>query len=81
MTAPKPVPAAARATKTPEPVAMPAAQVVSTEAAAVATPPGGSNLRAMFANVALVNDVLSACGGVEAFLQHLELVAGIRMSA
>jgi len=55
-------------------------------------PPSG--LAAVLANVALVNQVVglcggpdqarkvaeavAACGGVDAFLQHLDLVAGIR---
>ena len=84
---PKPVPAAAHATKTPEPAPAPAS----------AAPSPGLDLSATLANVALVNAVVGACGGadaarkvaeavkacgsVEAFLQHLELVAGIRGGA
>jgi hypothetical protein len=55
---------------------------------------GGPELAAVLANVALVNTVVGACGGVEtarqaaeavracggvdAFLKHLDLIAGIR---
>jgi hypothetical protein len=75
---PKVVPAAARETPAPAP--------------AVSSP--GLTLTAMLANVALVNAVIEAAGGVEQarqvaeavrscgsvdeFLQHLDLVAGIR---
>jgi hypothetical protein len=73
--APKPVPVAARETPAPKPAAP-------------------SDLPSVLANVALVNGVVglcggpdnarkvaeavAACGGVEAFLLHLDLVAGIR---
>ncbi len=62
--------------------------------AAASTPAVAGDLTAVLANVALVNAVVGAsggvenarrvgeavraCGGVEAFLQHLDLVAGIR---
>ncbi len=92
-TAPKAVPAAARATKSAAPalVPVPEAVVVAVPAVVAAPAPG---LAAVLANVALVNTVVGACGGaesarqvaeavracgsVEAFLQHVELVAGIR---
>jgi hypothetical protein len=83
-TPPKPVPAAAR--ETPAPKAGPTAPAKAAVPAA--------NLAGVLANVALVNKVVDvaggveharqvaeavrACGGVEGFLQHLELVAGIR---
>ncbi len=83
----KPVTTAARATKTPEPAPAPAS----------AAPSLALDLAATLANVALVNTVVGACGGaeaarrvaeavkacggVDAFLQHLELVAGIRAGA
>jgi hypothetical protein len=76
-----PVPAAARLTPTPKPATAPATS-------------SRADLVAVFANVALVNKVVGACGGVEnarhaaeavracggvdAFLKHLDLVAGIR---
>ena len=63
-------------------------------AAAAAPAPAAPELSAVLANVALVNQVVRAaggvdparqvaeavraCGGVDAFLQHLDLVAGIR---
>jgi hypothetical protein len=81
--APKAVPAAARATKTPAPAL-----------AKAVVPAPTLDLSATLANVALVNTVVGACGGVEqarqaaeavqacgsveAFLQHLELVAKVR---
>lgn len=62
--------------------------------AVVATAPATTDLTGVFANVTLVNQVVSAaggvenarrvaeavraCGGVDAFVQHLDLVAGIR---
>lgn len=80
----KVAPVAAHATVPPKPP-VPAA----TPAPAVAT-----DLAAVFANVAAVNaavgacngvesarrvaEAVRACGGVDAFLQHLDLVAGIR---
>lgn len=76
--APKPVPAAAKTTTAPAPVAAPAAP----------------DLTGVFKNVALVNSIVGlvgnpenakkvaeavrACGSVDAFLQHVDLVAGIR---
>jgi hypothetical protein len=88
----KPVaaPAAARQTKpTPAPKPAPVAAKSSTP-----TPSSSPELSTVLANVALVNKVVEACGGpeparkvadavrscgsVEAFLQHLDLVAGIR---
>jgi hypothetical protein len=86
--APKPASAAARATKTavPEPVVTPASARTPSSPA--------PDLAATLANVALVNTVVGACGGVEqarqvaeavracgsveAFLQHLDLVAKVR---
>ena len=83
-TPPKPVPAAARATS-----AQPAPK-------AVAEPPvvPPSDLSGVLSNVALVNTVVGAsggveqarqvaeavraCGSVDAFLQHLDLVAKVR---
>ena len=69
-----------------------AAQVTAPRKAAA--PPAALDLTAILANVALVNAVVGACGGVETarraaeavracggvdpFLQHLDLVAGIR---
>lgn len=81
---PKPAPAAAHATKPkPDPVAEPAG-----------TP---SDLSSVLTNVALVNTVVTvaggveqarkvaeavqACGGVDAFLLHLDLVAQVRGTA
>jgi hypothetical protein len=82
----KPAPAAARETKQPE--------VVATVAPVAVAAPVAPDLRAVFANVALVNGVLDACGGVdgarkvveavracggvEPFLMHLDLVAQVR---
>jgi len=85
---PKPVapskPAKAAARQTPKPAPKPA----------VSSAP--SDLTKVFSNVALVNKVVGvaggvdqarkvaeavrACGGVDAFLKHLDLVAGIRTS-
>ena len=78
------VPAAARETKAP-----PAAPAVT---ATLSSP--AQDVASVLANVALVNSVVGtcggaeparkaaeavrACGGVDAFLQHLDLVAGIR---
>ena len=88
----RPAPAAARETK----VAKPAAPVKPAPAAPVrsSSAPG---LAGVLANVALVNAVVGAsggiepvrqvaeavraCGGVEAFLQHLDLVAKVRGGA
>lgn len=88
----KPVPAAARATKNAPPP--PVATAITTIPAAPGSAP---DLRAMLANVALVNDVLGtcggadaarkvveavqACGGVEPFLLHLDLITRLRDSA
>jgi hypothetical protein len=85
--APKPVPAAARTTS-PKP-----APKSTTPAVSAPTP----DLSSILANVALVNTVVDACGGieparkvaeavracggVEAFLQHLDLVAKVRGEA
>lgn len=82
----KPAPAAARETKAPEPAP------VAGEPAAPAAP--APDLRAVLANVALVNGLLDACGGVEGarkvaaavqacggvepFLLHLELISQVR---
>lgn len=85
----KPAPAAARATKTapaPKPVVIPAS--------APTPSPSAPDLSSVLANVALVNTVAGACGGVdqarkvaeavracgsvEAFLQHLDLVVQVR---
>ena len=84
--APMPAPAAARQT---------APKSAPKSAAAVAT--SGPDLSGVFSNVTLVNAVVGvaggvdqarqvaeavrACGGVDAFLQHLDLVAGIRTNA
>jgi hypothetical protein len=81
---PQPVPAAAR--ETPAPKAGPSAPAKAAVPAA--------NLAGVLANVSLVNKVVDvaggvdqarqvaeavrSCGGVEGFLQHLQLVAGIR---
>lgn len=89
--APKAVPAAARATKSAAPALTPEAVVVALPT--VVAPPA-PDLAGVLANVALVNTVVGACGSaesarqvaeavracgsVEAFLQHLDLVAGIR---
>lgn len=75
-TAPRPAPVAARETSVPQPAG------------------GAADLSAVLGNVALVNQMVGTCGGVEnvrqaaeavrscggvdAFLQHLDLVAGIR---
>jgi hypothetical protein len=89
---PKPAPSAAHATKTPEPaLAKTVTDPVPT------TSSSAPDLSAVLANVALVNTVVGdcggteqarkvaeavrACGGVEAFLQHLELVAKVRGGA
>ena len=85
----KPIPAAARATKT---ATVPAPVVVPTSARTPSS--SATNLSSVLANVALVNTVVGACGGVEqarqvaeavqacgnveAFLQHLDLVAKVR---
>lgn len=90
--APKPAPAAKPATATaatPAPKAAPAAAP-----AAVAEMASAPDVGRVLANVSLVNEVVGAsggvenarrvaeavraCGGVEEFLTHLELVAGIR---
>jgi hypothetical protein len=80
----KPAPVAARQTAAPRPASVaPAPEVAAPE-----------NLTPVFANVVLVNKVVGvaggvaqarqvaeavrACGSVESFLQHLDLVAGIR---
>ncbi|AMV23987.1 hypothetical protein VT84_06300 [Gemmata sp. SH-PL17] len=83
-----PVAAAARTTRAPEPAAVAASvpEPVSSHS--------GPDLTSVLANVALVNSVLvgcggaeparqvaaavRACGGVESFLQHLDVVTGIR---
>jgi hypothetical protein len=83
----KQAPAAARQTSAPKPV--PAPKPTNTS-----PPPAGADLAMVFANVALVNEVVGAsggvensrkvaeavraCGGVDVFLKHLDLVAGIR---
>lgn len=80
----KPAPAAARTTPAPAPAAAPAPVAA----------PEVPDLQSIFANVNLVNKILGlvgsadvakqvahavqACGGVEAFLQHVDLVAGLR---
>lgn len=74
---------------------VPAVAITVTPAAPLAS--AGLDLAGVLANVALVNVVVGACGGaeaarkaaeavracggVDAFLQHLELVAGIRGGA
>lgn len=79
----KPAPAAARETAAPK--------------TAAATGPAAADLAPVFANVVLVNKVVGvaggvdnarqvaeavrACGGVDAFIKHLDLVAGIRESS
>lgn len=89
--APKAVPAAARETAGPAPAPTRTAAPKPTPAP---TPSSAPDLPGVLANVALVNTVVGvagggeqarrvaeavrACGGVEAFLQHLDLVAGIR---
>jgi hypothetical protein len=86
---PTPAPAAARETKAP-----PASSKTPDVLTPVLTPSSAPDLSAMLANVALVNAVVGACGGVdqarkvaeavrscgsvEAFLQHLDLVAKVR---
>ena len=88
----KAAPAAARETTPPKP-----SPAVPPPARTPASTPATSDLTAVLANVALVNRVVElcrgventrqvaeavrACGGVDAFLQHVELVAGIRGSA
>ena len=83
-------PAAAHETAPPKKISAPAA----VPAPAVAHAATAFDLSAVLANVALVNAVagqsggvenarrtaeaVRACGGVDAFLQHLDLVAGIR---
>jgi hypothetical protein len=101
----KAAPAAARQTAGPKPrpAVKPATSAARPAPAAKPTPApvrpapaasGAPDLSAVFANVALVNRVVAACGGVEnarqvaeavrvcggvdVFLQHLDLVAGIR---
>jgi hypothetical protein len=85
----KPAPAAARATKT---AVVPAPVVVPASAPALAS--SAPDLSSVLANVALVNKVAGACGGVdqarqvaeavracgsvEAFLLHLDLVVQVR---
>ena len=85
----KPAPAAARETKEPAAVTTEAPAVVAVLPAAPAP-----DMRAVFANVTLVNGVLEACGGVEgarkvaeavqacggveSFLLHLDLIAQVR---
>src|SRR5579883_3519290 len=82
-----PAPAAAREIKAPKP---------ASTTSAVPAPPAG-DLAAMLANVSLVNTVVGVCGGidqarqvaeavrscgsVEAFLQHLEVIAQVRGGA
>lgn len=84
--APKPVPAAAREIKEPAPVAATAAPVTAP----------ALDLRGVFTNVSLVSSVLAecgspeaarkvaeavkACGGVESFLLHLDLIEQVRSS-
>src|SRR5262249_34808273 len=89
----KPAQAAARQTPAPPaPAKSPAARPAPKPAVSSAP----SELTKVFANVALVNKVVGvaggvdqarkvaeavrACGGVDAFLKHLDLVAGIRTS-
>ena len=83
----KPTPAMTAARQTPAPT-KPAPKATASAAPA--------DLTKVFANVALVNKVVGiaggvdqarkvaeavrACGGVDAFLKHLDLVAGIRTS-
>ena len=96
---PKPVLAAARTTNgtkpTPAPKAAPKAGAATGPAPKGSSPAPG--LSAVLANVALVNTVVGAsggieparqvaeavraCGSVEAFLQHLDLVAKVRGGA
>ena len=89
---PTPVPAAARTTTAPK--TAPAKAAPAKAASTPAPSSSSTNLSSVLANVALVNSVVGACGGteparqvteavkacggVEAFLKHLELVAGIR---
>jgi len=84
---PAPAPAAARETKAPKPTSITPATPANPASSA-------SDLSAILANVALVNTVVGTCGGidqarqvaeavrscgsVEAFLQHLEVVAQVR---
>jgi hypothetical protein len=81
----RPAPAAARETRLEAPAAAPAPAPAAG---------GGGDLAAVLANVALVNRVIDACGGgenvrqaaeavrscggVDPFLQHLDLLLGIR---
>ena len=85
---PAPAKAAARKTAPPKPRSTESMAPVTTLTATM------TDLTRVLANVALVNkvvglvngpenvrqvvDAVRACGGVEAFLQHLDLVAGIR---
>jgi hypothetical protein len=89
---PKPAPAAAKSTSAPV-AAAPVAAAPVVPPPAVATPVL-SDLTAVFQNVTRVNaviglvggadharqvaEVVRACGGVDLFLQHVDLVAGIR---
>lgn len=87
-------PAAARTTTTPSSSSSTPAASTPSLKPAVSTVPAASGLAGVFANVAHVNKVVDlsgglenaravaeavrACGNVDEFLQHLDLVAGIR---
>jgi hypothetical protein len=87
--------AAARTTAAPKPAAV--AKPATSTSVSVAKSSNGVDLTGVFVNVTLVNTVVTACGGVdqarqvaeavracgtlEAFLQHLDLVASLRASA
>lgn len=89
----KPAPAAARQTVSTLPAPAAARQTASPPPAPASAPPP-SKLTGVFATVSQVNAVVGvvggvdqarqaaeavrACGSVEAFLQHLDLVAGIK---
>ncbi len=90
-TAAKPTPPAAK----PGPKPAPAAAKATVAPAAVPVPPAALDLNVVFQNVTLVNAVVRlvggpdharkvaeavrACGSVDLFLQHVDLVAGIRV--
>ncbi|QEL20447.1 hypothetical protein [Limnoglobus roseus] len=88
----KPAPSTARGTVEPK-----ATTLTAPTPSSDVTPTRSSDLASVLSNVALVNTVVGvcggvaearqvaeaveACGGVSAFLQHLDLVAGIRGGA
>lgn len=91
----KPIAAVARTTVAPKSPAKPTPS--SKPAPVVSKPSPALDLKDVFANVALVNKVVAACGGVDqarqvaaavracggldAFVQHLDLLAGLQATS